>query len=141
MVGTSKKKDWVGLVATAAEILIEGQWDSSEDFDLSCEEPDGDVIDFNKEESEGGKLNNENILSCDVNKDGVKGKENIVYRQGGPIETGRYSVRLRQFENCGDGPTGWKVRVMIGGKIRVERSGTADDASEEVVTTVEFSYP
>eukprot|EP00177_Eucheuma_denticulatum_P006229 GFKZ01011360.1.p1 GENE.GFKZ01011360.1~~GFKZ01011360.1.p1 ORF type:complete len:331 (+),score=16.72 GFKZ01011360.1:321-1313(+) len=130
----------VAFRTTAPVIQIELLWDSGDDFDLSVEEPDGDVIAYYNRRSEAGRLNGDNNVGfCDTNL--LFGKENIVYLPGGAIEEGTYTVRVRHYNKCGRNPTVWRARVMINGVPVVTRRGVASRGNNQEVLSATFTYP
>lgn len=54
------------------------------------------------------------------------GKEVVRYWLDGDIANGVYNMQLRLFENCGEGPTRWVLRVTVDERVRVEERGSTD---------------
>lgn len=136
-VTTSRKKSCVSFLTRNPELLIELFWDSSDDLDLTLTEPDGDIIAKGNPKSELGKLNNDNnVAGCGIVP---VGKEAIFYRKGTPIETGTYQINVKHFNNCGNGPTKWTLRVILKGMNILTKSGSSDLDKRQVIETASFT--
>lgn len=133
----------VAFRITAPALHVELHWNSSDDFDLNLVEPDGDMIGLlNQRKTEAGKLNGDNSKGfCNINL--PKGKENIVYFPGGPIERGRYEFFVEHATKCSPRPTKWVVKVLKRGKVVLVKSGMSRRLGKErrEVVNGKFRYP
>lgn len=136
----SGEGDCVAFRSTSPKILIELQWDSGDDLDLSVEEPDGDVVDKDNMKSEGGNLNNNIGDRDDACTFLPSGKENLLYKQGAPVEEGTYKVMVKHTKNCNGDYTAWALRVAIDGVEIDMQSGSSDKDGGALITTLSFDF-
>lgn len=116
---------------------MELSWDSGDDLDLEVREPDGDVVSRDNESTKAGELNNDNnVGSCDISP---AGKEAILYRNRVPIMPGEYTATIRHFNNCGNGSTKWRLRIVIDGEIVLIRNGNSNANDNAVIGSEPFS--
>lgn len=140
VVDPSDRSNCVSFRTTAAQILIQLTWDSSDDFDLSVTEPDGDVINFLNNRSEQGKLNGDNnkgFCSADIRG----GRENIVYFPSRNIESGTYRVKATHSNKCGPSATTWTLTIVKNGNVVKKRTGRANSGNNALVVNTNFRFP
>lgn len=138
-ISRSKPGDCVAYETRYPMVLVELQWDSSDDLDLELVEPDGDLVNRGNPESEAGRLNNDNnVGACGIVP---AGKEAIIYdsRKRALIESGKYTVTVRHFNNCGNGRTQWMLRVMVHDIVILVRKGRSNLDSGSVIGTEMFT--
>lgn len=135
---TSQPEDCVSFRSLLPKILIELTWDSSDDFDLSVKEPNGEKINFNNDRSgTGGRLiNDQNVGRCGLDPDG---REQIRWLVTDSPDVGKYVVTVKHFKNCGNGPTNWSLAVIINGKAEVFKTGTSNKDDNKKVVKAKFN--
>lgn len=120
-------------------IFVELAWDSSDDLDLSVQEPDRDFINNFTPKSEAGRLSTDKSdMVCGATP---IGRESVVYpwEKRRFVKNGKYRVTIKHFTNCGNGPTKWRLRITVDDKVvRVARGKTNKNIGE-TVSTVKFS--
>lgn len=88
-------------------IFVELAWDTSDDLDLSAQEPDRDFVNVFTPKSEAWMLSNDvTEIVCGASR---IGRESILYswEKRRFVENGKYIVSITHFTNCGNGPTRW----------------------------------
>lgn len=138
IVNTVGDKECVSFTARTRDIMVEAQWLSGDDMDLSVREPDGDVVSYNRVETECGLLYSDaSVDSCGVDP---TGNERIGYDRGcGKFEKGEYVAFLKHTENCDKGATFWSMRVVIDGRVVKRLSGTSNRNGGAVVGMIKFT--
>lgn len=132
-----KKNDCVAFISIAPKLLIEFTWDSGDDFDLEVKEPSGFKISRRKPRSPSGRLlGDNNIGLCDVTDNG---KEQVRYLRNEGFAGGEYTVTVKHANNCGKGPTEYKVYVIKEGSVVVSRSGTSNKDGGARVLSFKFT--
>lgn len=133
-------RDCVTFVPVAVPLLVELEWEGRDDFDLLLTEPapSGFILSKNNPISETGRFR------LDVNAEkcfqGSKsGKEVIGYRD--EVLPGTYTINVKHFQNCGDGPTKWNVRVTFGNVLIVNKIGNDNGDFSSDVITLTFDIP
>lgn len=99
-------------------------------------EPDGDVVSRESPDSDSGRLKNDNNVGACGNI--PAGKEAAVYEQMAAIASGDYTAVIKHFNNCGDGPTKWRLRVIVDGDVTVHKTGFSDLNKAAVTATISF---
>lgn len=119
------ERDCLAFEAKTPKILIEVQWESGDDFDLSVVEPDGTRLDNSNDRSSCGVFGGDSgIDACGLRAEGT---ERIWYSSGcSDFQEGRYKAILRHASNCGDGPTDWEMRLVVDGRVVKRKRGTSD---------------
>lgn len=138
IVQSRNRSDCVSFRSVAPQLLIEFTWNTPDDFDLEVEEPDTNVIDRSTPNSQtGGRLNNDNNVGvCDTNK---TGREQVRWLRTGSPLPGEYSIMIRHFGSCGNGPTTWSVAVINVQTVLKFETGTSNLDNNELVTTITFT--
>ncbi|CDF34443.1 unnamed protein product [Chondrus crispus] len=132
------RKDCVSFRTRNPMVLIELSWDSADDFDLEVTEPNGTVVSRDAPDAGVGELNNDNnVGACNIMI--PAGKEAVLYRQEDELMSGDYTATIKHFNNCGDGRTRYRLRVIVDGEVVVFRTGLSNAPKDTVVTRVNFS--
>lgn len=134
----SKRVDCMAFQTRYPTVLVELQWDSSDDLDLELIELGGTKINGETPDTDAGHLINENnIGSCGIAQ---AGKEAIVCdsRKRRLIQNGKYTVIIHHFNNCGNGPTKWKLLIMVDDKVVLKKKGRTNLDSGTVIATAMF---
>lgn len=138
---TNRERGCVAFVPRVWDILIEVQWLSGDDLDLSVEEPDGAMVDFRKRKTEcGNLLIDANVDTCDIRQEGI---ERVFYNRGCPkLQSGLYTVRLRHATNCLLGsspkPTTFEIRIVINGFVNQRVRGSSNKNEGALITSFTF---
>lgn len=131
------KKDCVSFRPRPNSLMIELEWVGRDDLDLFVKEPNGDVISkFNRKSDKGTFKLDVNAGQC-FNRRRLSGKERAFYES--TADSGTYTVTVRHFENCEDGPTDWKLRVTREGKLILNESGSDDGDFSSLVLEKTFT--
>lgn len=133
-----KPTDCVSFKARNAQLLVELSWTSSDDLDLAVIQPDGQLLSrFSKKTSQGGAftVDSNNMV---YDSDNAVGKELARYNNSRVIIPGAYLIQVRHFENCGNGPTAWNVRVSVNGKQILFEKGTSNRGDDALIGTFSF---
>lgn len=85
----------------------------------------------------GRLLKDRNEVTCGTKK--RSGLERIVYR-GKMLMDGTYNVFAEHTTNCEEGPTTWKLRVTVMGKLVSRRGGRSNTSQNFVVKGSEVSF-
>lgn len=125
-----ENSDCLSFQVRIAEIIIELEWFSGDDLDLSVREPDGTIVNFRNLRSGCGKLQMDNCVDCC----GIfeVATERIVYKRDcDGFQNGEYTAIIRHSSNCGLGPTKWKLRLIEDGVVkRFTKGETNTDAGK-----------
>lgn len=135
-----KKNDCLALVVVIPSVVIEVQWFSGDDMDLSVEEPGGFKISNKKRESKCGKLMKDNGIDlCGVFD---TARERIIYTLPcGGFKSGVYTAVVRHSTNCRRGPTRFAVRVVVNGRLRKNIKGFSDQKGGAIAASLSFKLP
>lgn len=135
------RRNCVAFRTSAPSIHVQLTWDSSDDFDLSVEEPEGGaVIDFRNTRSDTGKLNRDNHKGfCNANL--PAGREDIVYFPNPALISGVYRVRVTHFNACGGKESKWSLKIMKNGVVVKSRRGKSDVGLNKKVLETIFRFP
>lgn len=122
------------------EILVELSWDSIDDIDLSVIEPNGILLSRFRQATKAGKwIGDRTSVFCE--NPFKFGRETIRYYPSRTrVKRGRYLAQVRHFNNCNKGPTRWKLRVSINGKVIKSKSGSSNRDSDEVIGDLAFKF-
>lgn len=136
---TNQREDCLSFRTTAPRILIELTWDSSDDLDVSVEEPDGNVVSFRKPNSpNGGRLIlDQNVARCGEDPDG---REQVRWGRDGNPKKGSYEVTIKHFNNCGGKATKWSLAVVIDGKLKLFKNGKSNRDNNKRITRTSFTF-
>jgi uncharacterized protein YfaP (DUF2135 family) len=95
-------------------VQITLRWDSTSDLDLSVQDPEGNVIDYNSGAApNGGQLDVDSNASCDAPT--PNGVENIFWPEG-RAPTGTYTINVTYYEDCSAvGAQAYTVTATIDG--------------------------
>jgi len=137
-VSTNGRRDCVAFNTKVPRIIVELMWQSGDDLDLHVFEPDGDEVFFANRVTEAGELLEDITSFCGV--PGLKGRERTIYAADGPIESGTYTVQAQHFNNCGDGPSRWRLRLFIDGKLTRTVRGVSNQDGNEVIDGSVFTF-
>lgn len=130
--------DCIAFRSRVVEVQVELMWNSNDDLDLFVTEPDGGMVSFARPRSDAGRLlKDRNAVACGTRK--RSGLERIVYR-GQMLMDGTYNVFAEHTTNCEEGPTNWKLRVTVMGKLVSRRSGRSNTSQNFVVKGSELSF-
>lgn len=137
-VGPGGRRQCVSFRSRNPRVLVELSWDSSDDFDLEVTEPSGMVVTRENPDAGNGKFNNDNLVGlCGT---GIPaGKEAVLYRQDRELIPGDYTATIRQFNNCGQGRTRYRLRIIMDGKVVIFRTGFANEPKDAVVRRINFT--
>lgn len=128
-----RKGDCVSFRTMNAKMLVELRWNSTDDMDLSVEEPDGRVASRFRHHDACGKLGADSgsILGVCVN---VPDKsESIRYFDCAP--KGRYVIRVVHYRNCGQGGK-YEVRVIREGRLVYSKVAESNRSSGSLVEEI-----
>ncbi|MCA9531781.1 MAG: hypothetical protein KC543_16765 [Myxococcales bacterium] len=107
-VGNTKFAEAELLDVGTGDVQVSLNMDVGTDLDLHVVDPNGFEIYYENETSpEGGTLDLDSNGGCDL--DG-KNNENVTW-PAGAAPHGTYTVRVDNFENCGNGAVNWVVTV------------------------------
>lgn len=127
----------VAFQSRIGTILIELTWNSADNFDLSVEEPNGNIVNNVNPKSTltGANLvNDNNIDGCDTL---VVGREQMVWNKANDVNPlrGEYVVRVKHTKSCNrKKATKWSVAVIINGKNVLFRSGLSKRDGRQVLS-------
>jgi uncharacterized protein YfaP (DUF2135 family) len=108
------------------EVRVTLSWARQSDLDLHVIEPNGTEIFYGNR----GPTATGGTLDIDVLCDRVGGVENIRWGVGTHPEPGIYTVFVDQFNECGQGPSGWQLEAYIDGRRVLASSGTGDSTGQ-----------
>lgn len=132
-----KPTDCVSFQARNAQLLVELSWTSFDDLDLSVIQPDGVLSRSRKKSSQGGVFILDTRAKVCATGNPV-GKEVVPYKNKSTVPPGKYTVQIRHFENCGDGPTAWNLRVSVNGKQIPSQMGKSNSDDDTLISTASF---
>lgn len=135
-------QECLAVVIEVPTVVVELQWFSGDDMDLSVREPKGYRLskDYKRRTSRCGRFVKDNgVDSC-----GLFGavKERVQYRL--PCERfqrGRYTATVKHFANCGNGSTPYVLRVIVNGRLKKNVYGVSNKDKDAWVTDIPFSLP
>lgn len=132
-------EDCVSFRSVVPRILVELTWDSSDDFDVSVTEPNGNKISFLKTTSPtGGKLNlDQNVDRCGQDPDG---REQIRWLLDSNPLSGMYEVEVKHNRKCNNAATRWTLAVIIDGKLNLIKRGRSRKGKNMSVLKTKFNY-
>lgn len=137
-----QSRDCVSFIPQVAELLVEMEWDSVDDFDLKLLEPDGTIVNKNNLESpSGGKFRVDGSAEKCFSRRARKvstGKERILYRQVSP-PPGTYTLKGYHYYNCGFGSTRWRLRVTYNMKLILNETGMDDGGFSSIAFNHSFT--
>lgn len=136
-INRSRPSDCLSFRTRNPKVLVELSWNSSDDLDLEVTEPDGELVTREAPEGDSGRLNNDNnVGACGMIP---AGKEAVIYEQMLEIASGDYTATIKHFNNCGDGPTRWRLRVIVDGDVVLTKTGNSDLPKDSVAARINFS--
>lgn len=136
-VSTTDSRECISFQVKTRPIIIEARWRSGDDMDLSIREPDRTVVDHRSLSSQCGRHRGDTCVDCCGFRQ--SGAERVTYNdECGRLQGGMYTAVLRQQKNCGEGPSIWKILVVIDGKIRFSARGLANETGGAVVGKLRF---
>jgi hypothetical protein len=107
------------------------RWDSSSDLDLAVTDPTGALIDFqNPTSPSGGSLDVDANASCREEDTPV---ENIFWPSG-TAPAGTFTVEVRMYDDCDNGPQEFELRALIGGQTLTEADTLGADSETRTFT-------
>lgn len=118
------KKDCVSFQPGVAELVIELEWDSRDDFDLSVIAPGGGKLNKNTRSNPGSGLHRDSSTEKCFSGKPPSSKERVLFRT--LVPSGRYTIRAFHHTNCGAGPTRWRLRVTYKNELIFSKN-KADD--------------
>lgn len=132
------------LQVGTGELQVSVSWDTRTDVDLILQEPNGELIFFNRPRSEsGGMLDLDSNPNCLI--DGIN-NENITYENANP-PTGEYIVYVIYFNSCNDNQnTNYVLTTRVDGVVNtVSGVFTPNDVNEGTLQPTDevtrFIYP
>lgn len=135
----SSKGACVAFKTRQPVIFVELTWDTSDDLDISVQEPDKDFVNAFSPKSEAGRLSNDDTaMVCGASR---IGRESILYpwEKRNFVKNGKYIVTITHFTNCGNGPSKWRLRITVDDKVVRVARGRTNKQSGETVATAKFS--
>lgn len=135
-----KDTDCVSFRTRTTKILIELSWDSMDDFDLYVTEPDGKQLSRFQQKTETAKLIGDFITDGCI-KPFSESRETAVYADHTEgVQRGTYNVEGRHLNNCGGGPTKWRLRISINGILVKTKRGTSNGDGDVVIAKSTFMF-
>lgn len=130
-------KDCVTFRPVPLVLLVELEWEGRDDLDLTLEEPNGETLSKFNQRSENGVFRaDRNTENC-FRRSTRSGKEVIAYQSD--ADSGTYTVTAVHFDNCGDGPTKWNLRVTLGNALLLNKSGEDDESLSSEIFNFTFN--
>lgn len=139
-VNADSSKDCLAVSLRAPSVVIELNWFSGDDMDLSVVEPGGFRISTKQKTSKCGRLNKDN--GVDICGLFDRAKERVDYSLPCPeFQNGTYTAVVRHTENCGSGSTRFAVRVVVNGSLTKSIKGESNKNGGAKVATLKFTLP
>lgn len=139
VVTTDSNRDCVAFTARTPDLLIEAQWFSGDDLDLSVIEPGGAVVSNSNIRTACGRFSiDAGVDSCRLFPQGT---ERISYGLScsGFVRGDEYTAVLRHSNNCQDGPTRWELRIVLNGRLLSMKKGVSDARGGRKISMLKFS--
>jgi uncharacterized protein YfaP (DUF2135 family) len=116
------------------DVQVTLQWDNTADLDLHLVDPNGEEICYLHERSaSGGELDVDANAGCGGSLSSPV--ENIFWPYG-EAPHGRYRVFVEYFDECNnEGPTAWRVRTKVDGRVRSFSGTVSLEGEKDHVTT------
>lgn len=134
-VKTKDPRDCVEYRSQAPDLVVEFNWETSDDFDMRIVEPDGTELSKFNTRTTAGKLTRD---FAESNCQGVANSEQAIYSSSENIQTGEYRVIVTHFEGCRFGAVKYVLRATVRGKVVLTRSGQNDFNGRKVIENIKF---
>lgn len=141
-VRTQGWQECLAVVIEVPAVVIEFQWFSGDDMDLSVREPKGYRLsnDIKRRTSGCGKFVRDNGADACGLFSAVK--ERVQYRL--PCERfqrGRYTAIINHASTCGNSSTTYELRVVVNGRLKKNVTGVSNKDKGAWVRSIPFSLP
>lgn len=139
-VNAGSSNDCLAVSLRVPSVVIELNWFSGDDMDLSVVEPGGFRISSKQKTSKCGRLNRDNGIDICGLFD--RAKERVEYSLPCPeFQNGTYTAVVRHTGNCGSGSTRFVLRVVVNGTLSKSINGESNKNRGAKVATLRFTLP
>lgn len=137
VVDLNDTNDCIAFNIRVPKLLIELEWDTGDDLELSVTEPDGEVLNLVNRRTNSGVFVRDVVSNCGLN---LVRREEALYLPSPRVQNGTYTVEATQFNNCGNGPTVWNINVYFDGVLEIGRSGRSNRDDNEQIIRFSFNF-
>jgi hypothetical protein len=107
------------------------RWDSTSDLDIAVTDPTGFLINFlNTVSPSGGELDVDANASCREENPPV---ENVFWPPGA-APAGTYTIEVKLYDDCDNGPQEFELSALIGGQTVIESDTLTEDGETRSYT-------
>lgn len=127
--------DCVAFRTLFPKILIELEWDNSDDLDMVLTTPDGSLVNQFNPTNAGARYNGASHPICGP---AFGARELITWSRNMP-PLGKYSLQLRHFKKCMDNnPANYVIRISSGDKLQFSSTGVSSEEGRMQIVMFEL---